>query len=32
MGFGSEVRGIAGSQSKSKLDDLLGKNASSSEG
>jgi hypothetical protein len=32
MGFGSEMRGNAGNQLKSKLDELLGKNASISEG
>jgi hypothetical protein len=32
MGFGSEARGSAGNQPKSKLDELLGKNISISEG
>jgi len=32
MGFGSEMRGSAGNQPKSKLDELLGKTASISEG
>lgn len=32
MGFGSETRGNVSSQSKSRLDELLGKNTSGSEG
>lgn len=32
MGFGSEKRGSAGKQPKSKLDEILGKNASISGG
>jgi hypothetical protein len=32
MGFGSEARGTAGSQPKSRLDELLGKSKSGSEG
>jgi hypothetical protein len=32
MGFGSEMRGSAGNHPKSKLDELLGKNASINEG
>jgi hypothetical protein len=32
MGFGREMRGNAGNQPKSKLDELLGKNTSISEG
>jgi hypothetical protein len=31
MGFGSEMRGNAGNQPRSKMDELLGKNASMSE-
>lgn len=32
MGFGNDTRGNVGSQPKSRLDELLGKNTSGSEG